>query len=66
MIFISPGTTTADLVAIVGTVADLAAQGQADAELDSKCMNYALTLGPDQIKEFEELMGTDDVQATQH
>lgn len=66
MMFVSPGTTTADLVAIVGTVADLAAQGQADAELDSKYMNYALTLGPDQIKEFEELMGTDDVHATQH
>jgi hypothetical protein len=29
-------------------------------------MNYALTIEPDEIEEFEQLMGTGEGQAAQH
>jgi hypothetical protein len=62
----TPAVSNADLAGIVGTVADLATKGQVDAELDSKCMNYTLSLGPDEIEEFEQLMETGELHATQH
>jgi hypothetical protein len=51
---------------IVGALEDLAAKGRANAELDSKCINYAISLGPDDLEEFQKLIGTVQVEEVCH
>jgi predicted lipoprotein len=58
--------TLPNMTGIIGAIEELAEKGVDEAELDSKCMKYALTLGPDDVEELEQLMGTGEVVELRH
>ncbi|MFM0393750.1 hypothetical protein [Paraburkholderia phytofirmans] len=62
-----PNVSLADRLGIIASLEVLATQGESGAELDAQCMSYAVSLGPDDLEEFEALMGTGETeQAATH
>jgi hypothetical protein len=60
----SEHATLPNMTGIVGAIEELAQKSVDEAELDSKCMQYALTLGPDDVEELEQLMGIGEIVGT--